>query len=242
MHSKHATRTSCHAFRHGFPSEKKAENGPQTALDASFDPRALSRAPGLRFSGHVGPKLAPFWPHVDPMLGPRAPKSSPRGAQAWSLDGPGAAQERPRAPKRPQGAPRRPPEPDFGPKIKPTWAHVGSVFGSTKDSTSGKLRSGQKGTKDGNTREHTAREDGTGGAQTREHMTRENETSEARTREAETTASKRREAGTRGDKTIKAKSHIGQGTPSGDTGDDASNVPCQPTRFHKLTKGLSSPR
>ena len=149
--------------------------------------------------------LGPFWPHVGPMLGPRAPKSSPRGAEAWSLDGPGAAQERPRAPKTPQGAPRRPPEADFGPKIKPTWAHVGSVFGSTKDSTSGKLRSGQKGTKDGNTREHTAREDGTGGAQTREHMTRENEPSEARTREAETTASKRREAGTRGDKTMKAK-------------------------------------
>ena len=79
--------------------------------------------------------LGPFWPHVGPMLGPRAPKSSPRGAQAWSLDGPGAAQERPRAPKRPQGAPRRPPEADFGPKMRPIWAHVGSVF----QATSGKL-------------------------------------------------------------------------------------------------------
>ena len=74
--------------------------------------------------------------HVGPMLGPRAPKNSPRGAQARSLDGPGAAQERPRAPKTPQGAPRRLQEADFGSKMKPIWAHVGSVF----QATSGKLR------------------------------------------------------------------------------------------------------
>ena len=108
-----------------FQAKKRPKTVPKPPSTPASIQERFREPPDFDFQAMLGP----FWRHVGPMLGRRAPKSSPRGAQAWSLDGPGAAQERPRAPKRPQGAPRRPPEADFGPKIKPTWAHVGSVFG-----------------------------------------------------------------------------------------------------------------
>ena len=127
IYSQHATRMSGHVLGHGFPSEKRPKTLPKPSSTPASIQERFREPPDFDFEAMLGLS----WAHVGPMLGPRAPKSSPREAQARSSDGPGAAQERPRAPKRPQGPPRRPPEADFGQKMRPTWAQLEANSGPT---------------------------------------------------------------------------------------------------------------
>ena len=204
MHSQHATRTSCHAFRHGFPSEKKAENGPQTALDTSFDPRALERAPGLRFSGHVGPILAPCWSHVGPKSSQQQPKRGPGMVLGRTRSGPGAAQGPQEAPGGPQEASRGRFWTENEANLGPCWVCFWLYFGQIKVKPTGDERRQDK-TRHDKRRRHRRSPDKT----TQDKIRPDKRSNDKKSR---ATATKRKEAGTGGDDTTEAKTKARQAT------------------------------